>query len=204
MKVENLKTYCYNNFYKHLYNDLKCNVFIAGGCIRDLLSDMPVKDYDIFCRSIDDVPRVLHCFVNAGATITFDTEKFTNLKFKDMTLQIIKSFTYPGYKEVINSFDFTICQAVVFCKREIDDLHEKEIFVVDFYCHDKFFEDVLTKSLQVSNLPFPVDSLRRAFRFNEKGYKPCKETIFKLATAIHDMDNEQFDNLQKFQYYVVD
>lgn len=38
----------------------------------------------------------------------------------------------------------------------------------------------------------------------EKGFKPCKETLFIISKAIHDIDDNGIASLNKESYYIVD
>ena len=60
--------------------------------------------------------------------------------------------------------------------------------------HDKFFEHLHTKRLVIDdNIPFPMSTFERAFRYAKYGYLPCKETKMKLARAIKDLSDEQIE-----------
>lgn len=194
-----VNNFLYKNILKYIRDENKTQVFVAGGCIRDLITDSNVKDYDVFCTSIDVCEETVEDLIKIGAVQTSTFDKYTNLSLNGLNIQIIKSFVYNNADEVINSFDFSICQGIVFLV-----LNEDKKFITTFKCSPFFFEDVLTKRLRINKITFAMDSLRRAFKFAERGYKPCKETLLVLAQSIYQMPEEAFNNLQKFQYYLVD
>ena len=60
--------------------------------------------------------------------------------------------------------------------------------------HDKFFEHLHMKRLVTDDqIPFPMSTLERAFRYAKYGYFPCKETKMKMARAIHELSEEQLE-----------
>ena len=137
--------------------------------------------------------------------------RFTNLKHPEIpgTLQIIHKFSFNNVIDCINSFDFTICMAGAYLKRVDfpEPLPNGETFshnecVVETGKY--FFEDMLTGRLRINKITFPVDSLRRAFRYSDYGYKPCKGVVKELADAIHNMPNEIYNNTTLSQFYMVD
>lgn len=221
MKLENVKQHIFKNIFGYVDESIKDKVFVAGGCIRDLLNDNTPKDYDIFCTSEEVIDKLKNNLLDAGASVTSEYDKYVNLSFNRMTIQIVKLFTYKTPQELIDTFDFTICQACVFCEKILnphESLNDASLSIIEvtlaqstpytyipgFIKCQTYFEDVLTKNLRIAKLTYPVDSLRRAFRFNEKGFKPCKETLFIMSKAIHDMDENDIASLNKEVYYIVD
>lgn len=137
--------------------------------------------------------------------------RFTDLVHKEIPgkLQIIHKFPFPTVEDCFNSFDFTICMAGAYLKQiERDEpledgttFHHNECLIST---GQYFFEDLLTKRLRVNKITYPVDSLRRAFRYSDYGYKPCKGVVKELADAIHKMPNEVYNDTTLSQFYMVD
>ena len=84
------------------------------------------------------------------------------------------------------------------------DQHILYTYIPKFICRSTYFEDILTKNLRISKLTYPVDSLRRAFKFNEKGFKPCKNTLFNLSKALNDIDKNMMQSMSIEHYYLID
>lgn len=142
---------------------------------------------------------------------TVTIPRFTDLVHKEIPgkLQIIHKFPFKTVEDCFNSFDFTICMAGAYlnCVEAINpqtgeiEFHHNECKIVT---GKYFFEDLLTKRLRLNKITYPIDSLRRAFRYSDYGYKPCKGVVKELADAIHKIPNEVYNNTTLSQFYMVD
>ena len=59
-------------------------------------------------------------------------------------------------------------------------------------CDENFFEHLHLKRLVVDDkIPFPMSTFERMIRYIGYGYRPCRETKVKIATAIHDLSEQE-------------
>lgn len=60
--------------------------------------------------------------------------------------------------------------------------------------HEKFFEHLHMKRLVIDeNIPFPVSTWERSYRYKGYGYNMCRETKKKLLQAIKGVNVEEED-----------
>lgn len=60
--------------------------------------------------------------------------------------------------------------------------------------HEKFFEHLHMKRLVIDeNIPFPVSTWERSYRYKGYGYNMCRETKKKLLQAIKSVNVEEED-----------
>lgn len=143
--------------------------YLAGGCIRAVLNKEKVNDFDLFTAGPDTTEAIVRALdPNAPKTKSAYTVK----KFNP-AVQIIhrEFFNSPG--AVINSFDFTICKAVIWW----DDTEWQSLV-------DEHFEaDVEAKVLRYCEPGNnrAADSLVRAFKFTERGYSILPSSLAKLV-----------------------
>jgi len=109
-------------------------------------------------------------------------------------------------EDILNQFDFTITKFAyykeevakeVYVENPFDDVMDTVVETHIEYkilVHDKFFEHLHMKRLVTDDqIPFPMSTLERAFRYTKYGYFPCKETKMKMAKAIHELSEEQLE-----------
>ena len=114
-------------------------------------------------------------------------------------------------EEILNQFDFTIVKFAYY-KEEVEDSSnltfeevlalnemglevESETHIEYKVLHDdKFFEHLHMKRLVIDNeIPFPMSTFERMFRYAKYGFFPCKETKMKIISALRDLDDKQVE-----------
>lgn len=154
------------------------NVWIAGGAIRQwIVGDEPKSDVDVFASSAEGLDKFVTDNL-IGATKLRDQEHLVAYKHQGQLIQVIKYDFYPNKAELLDSFDFTVCQFV----------YDGE----DIWTTTHALTSVLRKHLGVHKISpeLAADSLRRAFKYQDKGYKPCLGTIQKLAESMVGLTKE--------------
>ena len=59
---------------------------------------------------------------------------------------------------------------------------------------DKFFEHLHMKRLVIDDeIPFPMSTFERMFRYAKYGFFPCKETKMKIILALRELTDEQVE-----------
>jgi len=187
---------CINYFRKRFLNefseDLNSRIWIAGGSVRDWLSDGKVsKDVDFFCvdrKSMAElVLELRRKFQFKAYLITKNAIKgYVQLWGKKLDVDIVKKpFSNP--LECIDAFDFTVCCFAVQFN--------------NFYYHNSSVFDLIKKRLVVHKLPHPVDSMKRMNKYTLKGFTACNGTILTIAKAISELDST---NKNMFDFYKFD
>jgi hypothetical protein len=165
------------------YDSLTAGYWIDGNCENTL--DEDEAEYD-FLYENKNVKAYIH--KNTGIRIELCSKIFGTAE------------------EILNQFDFTITKFAYY-KEEVqeevdvedpfDDIINKTTQTHIEYkilVHDKFFEHLHMKRLVTDDqIPFPMSTLERAFRYTKYGYFPCKETKMKMARAIKELADEQLE-----------
>ena len=91
--------------------------FVAGGCFKDVFQGKPPRDVDVYFTNVDEFVKCEERFRNSRVhTELYSTERSTGFKhssFDDLTIDLIK-YRCGTPIEIINSFDFTICQFALY------------------------------------------------------------------------------------------
>ncbi len=164
---------------------------IAGGAIRDYLTGAEVKDIDIFSASKEAEDALIKFWKDlakvdsGGVKILNENDMLLNVMWDGKWFQLIKGKFYDMTgTAVIDSFDYTICQAML-----VDD---------DFRASPTFFQDTLARHLRINVITFPLSTLERMQKYIQKGYEACNGTLLAVAKACAtvDFNNPQQDTLR--------
>lgn len=127
---------------------------------------------------------------------------------------------YGTAEEILKKFDFTIVKFAYF-KEEVEDetgasaprtpfgdewdsefgdllgeIAEEPKTHIEYklLMDDKFFEHLHMKRLVIDNeIPFPMSTFERMFRYAKYGYFPCRETKMKIVRALRELSDEQVE-----------
>lgn len=183
--------------------------FIAGGCFKNILSGEKVKDIDIFFESESDFQEAVDLFNDEkhqkeGWGFKYRNEKVCAFQKEGekVWIEFIESeFGKP--EEILRSFDFTVAKMAYYKEPKYEE-KEDDYFpfsstdVVGYeyklLYHEKFFEHLHMKRLVIDeNIPFPVSTWERSYRYKGYGYNMCRETKKKLLQAIKGVNVEEED-----------
>lgn len=118
---------------------------------------------------------------------------------------------FGSAEDIISQFDFTIVKFAYY-KEEVEDetgTVVEDPFVIELIesvkkpqthieymvlHEDKFFEHLHMKRLVIDkDIPFPMSTFERMFRYAKYGYFPCKETKIKIIQSLRELTNEQVE-----------
>lgn len=188
--------------------------FIAGGCFKNILSGEKVKDIDIFFESEDDFQEAVDLFNDEkhqkeGWKFKYRNEKVCAFQKEGekVWVEFIESECGKP-EEILRSFDFTVAKMAYYKepKYEEEEYEEEEddyfpfssasivAYEYKLLYHEKFFEHLHMKRLVIDeNIPFPVSTWERSYRYKGYGYNMCRETKKKLLQALKGVNVEEED-----------
>jgi hypothetical protein len=163
-------------------DNLKINVVIAGGCIRDSLFGQEFNDIDIFGLTKDDLDLFIKMNLTKGhgyKLVYFNDNLRTYRKGK-IKVQIIYR-EYEKLTDVIDSFDFTVCQ-----------------FMYDgdkIICNPSSMMDVYHKRIVINHINplFVLDTFRRTQKYIKKGYSICNGGVIAILDKCREITQEEYD-----------
>lgn len=151
------------------------NAWIAGGCLREWLQEKRIAkgcDVDVWCRNEAEVERIKKAAKTAKWVLTAELPTSLNYKTnKGQWVQIIRGHYFDGPVETIAAFDFTVCAFAL--------THDDA-----FWMHQSSLLDMAMMRLMVIDLQFPQSTLRRTYKYAEKGYRICGGELGKVVDAI--------------------
>lgn len=167
------------------------NGFIAGGCFKNILSREKVKDIDIFFESKEDFDDAVVHFNSLVDEGKYEF-KYRNAKvcaFQEkgspMWIELVES-TFGTPEEILDRFDFTIAKFAYYKEKVYED-DEHYHWEYKLLYHKDFFEHLHQKRLVIDkDIPFPISTWERSYRYKGYGYNLCRESKQKLLDAIRN------------------
>jgi hypothetical protein len=157
--------------------------WICGGAIRQWFTgkEKP-SDIDVFAQTKEAHDNFVETRLKDALIIHATANAVTYRGPEGQPVQLIKVAYYQNLHDILDSFDFNVCQ-----------------FGWDgttVYSTTYAIWSVLQNHLGVHKLrpEFAADSLRRAFKYHGKGFKPCAGTLRDLGQNFAGLSQQQIDD----------
>ncbi len=175
----------------HLYDTFKaCNAMIAGGTIASLFTNKEINDIDVYFRNENDLAGFI-TEICESEWIVSSTSKATLFYYKvqdekePLPVQLIHFSYFNSPKEVFDSFDFTVCMGAFDFQTE------------EFVLHSDFLKHNAQKILKFNqHTSFPLISMIRTNKYQDKGYSISKPEIFKILLASMNLEINNYEELE--------
>lgn len=152
---------------------------IAGGAVRQWFTGREgISDIDIFFQNESALKSFIAQSLPSNTAPVHQTVNADTYLKGEQVIQCIKLKYFVDIQELFDSFDFTCCQ-FAFCDGKIYSTVEAVV-------------STLRGHLGIHKIQkgFELDSLRRAFKYQKKGFKPCLGTMRSLAESFRDIQPE--------------
>lgn len=188
--IDSIKYSLHKLFFEEIKDcvDLK-KICVAGGYIRSKFSNEEINDIDIFVEDTETADKLINFFDSKKEAIKLNCtdKKLYNYRFKNHLFQIIYDKIYNlSTTELIDSFDYTICCAMIRGDGE-------------FKYNENYFQDVLSKHLRINKITYPISTLERLQKYTRRGYIACNGTLLEIAKSLSEINKEDIEN--HFTFY---
>lgn len=160
-------------------------IFIGGGYIRSVITNEPVNDVDVFVQTKKDAELLAYKLCKDKNDI-IETENTYTIKGK-LPIQIIHRWLFDKPEDVANSFDFSVCCAVLYYKN-------RQMYS---YCIDSYYIDLASKRLRYLSPKRNEDaggSMIRVLKYYNKGYRiPLDSLASVIARLVQAVDFNRVD-----------
>lgn len=151
-------------------------IYIGGGYIRAIISGEKINDIDLFVQSEGDA-GVVAGILSDSANSIHKTDNAYTIKSRPLPMQIIFRWLFNKPEDVANSFDFTICCAVISFDGKL----------WTSYCCDRFYTDLASKRL-VYRTPIRNEdaggSMLRVLKYYQRGYRIPLDSLGKVIARL--------------------
>jgi hypothetical protein len=173
-------------------------VAVGGGYIRAHIAREKVNDIDLFCDSEKLAMKCALILTDGNEKRIYKTENALTIKGIRPTVQFITRWVFPNPTDIIESFDWTICQAVFWWDRSRWESH----------CSESFYPDLAAKRL-IYTFPTrkeaPGGSILRVLKYYQRDYRITLDSyagvIARLCAGVRqiseNIDEEYLKKLLK-------
>jgi hypothetical protein len=155
---------------------------MAGGAIRGWFSGKEkLSDVDIFFQSQEALRNYNFTLIENRFKELASHKDATTWSNGETLFQCITVQFYNNINELLDSFDYTICQFA---------WDGKTIFSTNLATISTLRNHLGVHKLNEN----AVDSLRRAFKYAKKGFYPCSGSLQQIAHALRGLTVEQINN----------
>lgn len=160
--------------------------WLAGGAIRKTIQCVSLdSDFDFFFKSQEQLDNFSDELRECGAKMLSQNDKNEKwilpslipddvegegIYLPEMEIQLIKFRWYETAEEVIDSFDFTLCQFAY---------DGQNIFMSDFALWD-----VARKKIVPHKITFGTSSLRRLMKYANQGFTACGGCLSEILEQV--------------------
>lgn len=148
--------------------------FLVGGSVRRfIIGQQQDSDFDVGFTSADQLETSTEHLIGKGAKRTTDTNFYrgfaVEIEGKSRVVQFLK-VAYGTAAEVIDSFDFTICQAA----------YDSESLTLGDYT----LFDLGRKRLAIHKVTYAKSTIRRMLKYGKQGFSVCNGCIDSILKAV--------------------
>ena len=171
-------------------------LFVGGGFIRAVIAGEDVNDIDLFGDSEITLKKAadeLKASRQAAGTITKNyvtKNAITVLSANKSVIQFITRWVFDDMKSCVDSFDFTICQAVIV--RTGGDEHDRWASVIG----DSYYSDLAAKRLVYTHPKRDEEaggSMLRVIKYVKRGYVIQVDSLAGVVSRL--MASVKFDRI---------
>lgn len=181
--------------------------FVAGGCFKNIFNKQAVKDIDMFFESKEDFNDAVKYFKDLIKENPEEWRKSYENKNvwaiyseKDkLIIELVRS-VFGSPEKIISDFDFSVTKFAYYRNEDNIDV-EDYMAQFEVMYHEDYFEHLQMKRLVLDDeIPFPISTFNRSYKYNSYGYNLCKESKIKLITSLREIDVLNEDELGKSLY----
>lgn len=155
------------------------SIFMAGGFIRAMIAGEHPADIDLWGQSVPRLQMQATTIAVARMGKLHKTKNaFTVLANGKTPLQFITRWMYEDPQQLIGSFDFSICNAVIYVDQA---KHFRS------HCHPNFYPDLAAKRLVYLNPKRNEDaggSMMRVLKYLKRGYHINPESLGRVIARM--------------------
>lgn len=169
-----------------LYANLKKhNLMVAGGTITSLFTGRDVNDIDVYAKNNENMLKFFEDVCSRGTFFVSHTDRATMFMYDELPVQLIHYREFKTAEDIFDSYDFTVCSGLFDFSTE------------EFILHPDFMKHNSQRILKFNpNTAFPITSLLRVKKYEEKGYKISKTEMVRIALTCMKLEINSYDELK--------
>lgn len=165
---------------EYLKLDMDRGPWLAGGAVRKsyLNIDMGESDWDIWFNGPEQFALAETKIKELGASQVYASDNAISFKFQDNSsthnIQIIRKRFFDNAQQIIEGFDFTVCQLVTDGNR---------VKLGPYTARD-----LKSRTLRLAQLEVPKYIIPRMVKYIVYGYQPCQQLLDQIELNADKID----------------
>lgn len=161
--------------------------YVAGGAPLSVITKQPINDFDIYPKSLDGLYNAIKYIKDLNGVLIGVTKRALTFRAhsEEETYQIMTFDIFDDLKKVFNYFDFSVVMVAFDCD-------EKK-----YKIGNRFFIDTAARQLHINpNTRYPLNTLMRVRKYQEKGYSINKGELIKLGLMLSKHNFTSWEELE--------
>jgi hypothetical protein len=161
--------------------------WLAGGAVRKIYlnEDIAGSDWDFWFKTPEQFKLAEQKIKDLGASMAYTSDNAVSYKYYTddgsiQNLQIVKTRFFDNAQQVIDQFDFTVCQLATDGNTTIIGRNTAK--------------DLRTKTLRLNKTELPAYIMPRLVKYMVYGYRPCAALLTQIDQNLNSIDWEKTIN----------
>jgi hypothetical protein len=165
---------------EYLDLDIDKGPWLAGGAVRKFYLGQKIdySDWDFWFSSPEQFDHARNLVVALGCSEVYSTDNAVSYKYYEGTdthnIQLIRRRFFNSAEEIIDGFDFTVCQLVTDGRR--------------IKVGPETILDIKSKTLRLAQKSLPSHIVPRMVKYMVYGYRPATELLEMIEEAGAQID----------------
>lgn len=165
---------------EYLELDIDKGPWLAGGAVRKFYLGQKIdySDFDLWFANLEQFNATRNLVVALGCNEVYSTDNAISYKYYDSSqpynIQLIRRRFFDNAQEIINGFDFTVCQLVTDGRR--------------MKVGAETVLDIKSKTLRLAQKSLPSHIVPRMIKYMVYGYRPNFELLEMIEQAGAQID----------------
>lgn len=158
--------------------------WLAGGAVRKIYLNESIEgsDWDFWFKSPEQFKMTEQKIKDLGASVSYISDNAVSFKYyaddgATQNLQIVKTRFFDNAQQVIDQFDFSVCQLATDGNTTIIGHNTAR--------------DLRSKTLRLSKSELPAYIMPRLVKYMVYGYRPCPALLAQIDNNLDTIDWEK-------------
>lgn len=156
---------------------------LAGGTITSVLTKSDINDYDLYFKNNESLVDGIVDLLHRSYFIVHASNKAITFALGDEKVQVIHYRTFENAQDIFKDFDFDINM----CAYDLDT----SSLIVDNSC----IEGLVSRDISFNqNTRYPLISMIRMKKYQDRGYNLTTKTQLELGLAISKLNIDSWES----------
>lgn len=159
--------------------------FAAGGAVTSVFTNTDIKDVDVYFKTREAFENAVAGAYDDGFWCVASSKRAVTFSDNGRIVQFMHFDFFPTAEDIFKAFDYTVVMGAY------------DYDTGEFVLHDDFMKHNAQRFLRFNKgTRFPLASLTRVLKYQQRGYTIGKGDMLKIALACRGVRIESWDDLK--------